>query len=165
MANIGTIIDEVQNIADNFTGFGGFTFEELQAVNFDDRAKSYPHLFIDSQNTVDYTYRKIGRDNFPKAKQYTLVFFFMDLYKQEERKTVDKQTKYASLETVADQFISEVIRRGINCNKGFQVLDPATINGFFADHVHNDRLVQLTATITFSVDPDCTLGTFTSGCS
>lgn len=163
MATVQTVIDDINDIATSMVGFGDFFFEELAGVNWENRNRKYPALCIDSQNSVDYTWRTVGTANFPRKKQITLLLFFFDVFKQQERGGKTKQEKYGELEVVADQFLAELVRRGTQEAKGYQVLTPEGINGFFADKVHNERLVQLTATVNISINPNCVAGDFTAG--
>ena len=84
--------------------------------------------------------------------------FLFDTYKEAEQVTTDRQTKYANLLTIGDQFLAEVKRRTMDSHLGFEILTGS--NGFEVDKLHNDNLVQVVFNLTFVTKQDCTTGTF-----
>ena len=156
MANIKTIIDELETIATASTAINTFIFEEISSIN-DDIAKTYPALLVNSRS-VNYSNDGFDNTYLPKKKIYTLQIFFLDLYKESEQSTTDKQTKYKNLELIADQYLAELKRRTIESYIGFDFTNGA--NGFEVDKLHNDSLVQVLYTITITAKQNCTVGTF-----
>ena len=158
MAQINDIIDELNTIATAFTSVNSFIFDEIGAIN-EDRSKTYPAILVDSRN-IDINPITLNRSNLPQRVDYTLRLFFLDTYQVSEQKTTTKQTKYAALETIANQYLAEVKRRTESLSKGFFLKSRSINNGFIVDKVHNDDLVQLVYSATFEADNDCNLGTF-----
>lgn len=156
MAQINDIIDELNTIATAFSKT--FIFDEIEAVN-EDRLKTYPAILVDSRN-IDINPLTFNRSNLPQRVDYTLKLFFLDTYHVSEQKTTSKQTKYANVETIANQYLAEVKRRTESLAKGFFLKSSLVNNGFVVDKVHNDNLVQLVYSVTFQADNDCNLGTF-----
>lgn len=159
MAAIKSIIDELSTIATAFSSVNSFIFDELQAINRN-VSKSYPCILINA-NQVDYSYTQIGNSYLPKKKEFSLSIFFLDTYSESLKSTENLQTKLNSLELIAEQYLAEVRRRTIaDPNIGFKVVSESTTSGLFAQEVHNDRLVQVTANITVNTDNQCTTGSF-----
>ena len=156
MATIKTIVDELNTIATAFSSVNSFYFEEIAYIN-DDIAKTYPAILVNSRS-VDYVSDSFDNNYLSRAKTFTLQLFFLDTYKQSEQDTTDKQTKYGALETIADQFLAELKRRTIESYLDFDFNIGAS--GFQVDKVHNDELVQLTYTASFTVKNKCTNGSF-----
>ena len=95
----------------------------------------------------------------PRKKVYSLKIYFLDDYKQAEKDTTSRQAKYAALELIADQFLSEVKSRTFGTtHNNFEF--EAGANGFTVDQVHNDNLVQVFYDVTFTVRQNCTEGSF-----
>jgi len=157
MAQINDIIDELNTIATAFSKT--FIFDEIGAIN-EDKSKSYPAILVDSRN-VDINVITFNRSNLPHRVDYTLRMFFLDTYMVSQQKTTTKQTKYAAMETIANQYLAEVKRRTESLAKGFFLKSASVSNGFIVDKVHNDDLVQLVYSVTFQADNDCSTGTFT----
>lgn len=156
MATIKTVIDELNTIATAFSSVNTFVFDELSSIN-DDISKNYPVILVNSRS-VDYTLNEFNNSYLPNKKSVTLQIFFFDTYKEAQQATTDKQTKYAALELIADQFLAEVKRRTINNYLGFDLVTGS--NGFEVDKVHNDNLVQISYNVTFTLQNICTTGTF-----
>ena len=156
MANIKTIIDELETICNAYAETETFIFDELSAIN-DQVEKPYPAILVNSRS-VDSTTTSFNNSYLPRKKNYTLQIYFLDTYKQNEQDTTDRQTKYAELETIADKYLAEVKRRSVDNYKNFEFSNGST--GFIVDKLHNHDLVQVFYTITFSCDNVCNLGTF-----
>ena len=159
MAQINDIVNELNTIATAFSSVNSFYFEEIGYIN-DDRKKVYPAILVDSRN-IDVNPQAFNRSNLPNKVIYGFKLFFFDDYLTSEQKTVTRQQKYSELETIANQYLAEVKKRGLdNSNLGFHLQDAQVNNGFVVDEVHNDRLVQLVYDITFTAYNDCNTGTF-----
>jgi hypothetical protein len=118
MAQIDDIINELNTIATAFTSVNTFIFDEIGAIN-DDRAKTYPVILVDSRN-ISINPLTLKRNNLPDMVDYSLKIFFYDPYEVSEQKTTNKQTKYAELETIANQYFAEIQRRLLaDSTKGF----------------------------------------------
>jgi len=157
MAQINDVIDELNTIA---TAFGKtFIFDEIGYIN-EEKNKTYPAILVDSRN-IDINVLTFNRSNLPQNVDYTLRMFFLDTYFQSQQKTTTRQTKYAAMETIANQYLAEVKRRTESLAKGFHLRSSTVSNGFVVDKVHNDDLVQLVYSVTFRADNDCQTGTFT----
>jgi len=156
MANIKTIIDELNTIATAFDSVNTFIFDELSEIN-DDVSKSYPAILVNSRS-VDFSHLEFNNSYLPRKKQYTLQIYFLDTYKESEVATTDKQTKYAALEVIADQYLAEVKRRTMESYLSFDYQIGSS--GFEVDKLHNDNLVQVFYSITFVCNNQCTTGTF-----
>jgi hypothetical protein len=156
MATIKTIIDELNTIATAFSSVNSFIFDEIGEIN-DDISKTYPALLINSRD-VNFTNENFNDVYLPRKKTITLQMFLFDTYKESEQVTTDRQTKYANLLTIGDQFLAEVKRRSMEEHLGFEILTGS--NGFEVDKLHNDNLVQVFFNLTFTAKQDCTVGTF-----
>lgn len=159
MAQINDIVNELNTIATAFTSVETFIFDEIGAIN-EDRLKSYPAILVDSRN-IDINVVSFGRSNLPHKVDYTFRIFFLDTYQVSQQKTTTRQTKYAAMETIANQYLAEVKRRTESLDKYFFLKSSSVSNGFVVDKVHNDDLVQLVYSVTFQADNDCQTGTFT----
>lgn len=159
MAQLNDIVDELNTIATAFTSINTFEFNEVDYIN-DNRKKSYPVLLVDSRN-IDINPESFKRNDLPHKVAYTLKLFFFDDYHTSEQKTTTRQAKYSELETIANQFLAEVKRRGIaDSSLGFHIVDSQVNNGFVVDEVHNDKLVQLVYDVNFMAYNDCSTGSF-----
>lgn len=152
MATIKTIIDELNTVATAFSSVKTFIFDEIAAIN-DTVDKTYPVILVDSRdvNFTDINYNNVF---LPKNKSFTLRLFLFDTFFDD----IDKQTKYASLMTIGDQFLAEVKKRAVNNYQG--VSFKSGNNGFEVDKLHNDSLVQIVYNLTFTVENECTEGVF-----
>ena len=159
MAQLNDIIDELNTIATAFTGINTFVFDEIGEIN-SDRLKSYPALLVDSRN-LGINVTKLDRNNLPDKIDYSLKLFFLDTYFVSEQKTTDRQTKFAAMETIANQYLAEIQRRTLaDSTKGFFIKSREVSNGFVLDKLHNDELCQLVYDVVIRADNDCSLGTF-----
>ena len=156
MATIATIINELQTIATAFTSVNSFYFEEIAYIN-DDVSKTYPAILVNSRS-VDYTIDSFENNYLPRKKNFTLQIYFLDTYKQAEKDTTDKQTKYGALEVIADQYLAEIKRRTLESYLDFEFNIGAS--GFQVDDLHNDKLNQIVYNASFTVKNKCTTGTF-----
>jgi len=156
MAQINDIVDELNTIATAFSKT--FIFDEIGYLN-EDKSKTYPAILVDSRN-IDINPIKFDKNNLPMV-EYTFKLFFVDTYFVSQQKTKTKQDKYSDLETIANQYIAEIIRRTTeDSTKGFFLYDSRVNNGFVVDKVHNDDLTQLVYSVVFRADNDCAVGTF-----
>lgn len=159
MAQINDIVNELNTIATAFTSVETFIFDEIGAIN-EDRLKSYPAILVDSRN-IDINPVNFSRSNMPSKVNYTFKIFFLDTYPVSEQKTTTRQTKYAEVETIANQYLAEVKRRcEAYSTLKFTLLTRQVNNGFVVDQVHNDNLVQLVYSVTFEAWGECVQGTF-----
>jgi hypothetical protein len=158
MATIKTIVDELNTIATAFTSVNTFIFDEIGEIN-NDVSKTYPAILVDSRS-VNSVSEGFNSNYLPRKKTFSLKIYFLDTYKQAEKDTTDRQTQYAALETIADQFLAEVKRRTMTSSDhaGFEF--QAGANGFTVDQVHNDNLAQVFYDITFVAKQICSTGTF-----
>lgn len=154
------IVDEFETIADAFTSTNAFIFDEIGAINMD-RDITYPAILVNARNIDTDVVRYRKNDHLPITKEYVFNFLFLDDYPESESST-NLQDKYDNLELIAEQYFAEVKRRqeaSGDFKNGITVGNPA--NGFFANNVHNDRLVQLSYTLTIqATEENCTVGTF-----
>ena len=159
MAQINDIVTELNTVATAFTAINTFEFEEIDYIN-DNRSKTYPVLLVDSRN-IDINPIDFKRSNLPNKVHYSFKLFFLDDYHTSEQKTTTRAAKYSELETIANQFLAEIKKRGIaNSDLNFHLQTSQVNNGFVVDEVHNDKLVQLVYDVTFTAYGDCTEGTF-----
>ncbi len=159
MAQINDIVDELSTIATAMSTINKFIFDEISSIN-EDRSKTYPAILVDSRN-ISINPIHLERNNLPKSVDYGFKLFFLDTYHVSEQKTTNRQTKYAELETLANQYLAEIQRRTIaDSSKGFFIKSREVNSGFVVDEVHNDKLCQLVYDVTFRADNDCTTGTF-----
>lgn len=157
MATIKTVIDELETIANAFTGVEQFMYDRPSYIN-GRPSEAWPLILVNSSpNNVR---GDVNRDYLPRKKQFTLNIFVYDTFNEDEKSTTTLQTKQAAVDQLLDQYIAELMRRNNSGANGFFLSEQATINGFIAHDVHNGRLVQSTYTVNVYLDSECSTGTF-----
>jgi len=156
MARIKDVIDECLTVSTAFVDISSDTYEELSAINWEDKDKDYPFMLIDKNfNVINNSYT---REQLPREQTYTCQFYFMDTFDEFEKTSVTLQEKQDTLLTIADKYFAELKTRTDNGSKGFIVGD---INFNAIDEQNNDRVIQLNYSVDFIVKrEDCTTGTF-----
>ena len=157
MATIKTVIDELETIANAFTGVNEFMYDRPSYIN-GRMNEQYPLILVNS--SPNHTRGAVNNSFLPRKKQFVLNIFMYDTYNEDEKSTTTLQTKQAEVDTLLDQYIAEVIRRNVSGANGFYLSEQASINGFLAHDVHNGRLVQSTYTVNVYLDSECSTGTF-----
>lgn len=157
MANIDTIITELETIANASTAINSFMYKRVSEVNATLNT-SFPLLLVDSVPKI--TRGEVNNSFLPRKKRYNIDVYLYNTYNYDTKITTDLSAKQAELETILDQYTAEVIRRCINVTTSIMLVDRAEISGFVANDVHNQKLVQVSYRYTFEVDSSCTLGTF-----
>lgn len=157
MANIDTIITELETIANASTAINSFMYKRVSEVNATLNT-SFPLLLVDSVPKI--TRGEVNNSFLPRKKRYNIDVYLYNTYNYDTKITTDLSAKQAELETILDQYTAEVIRRCINVTTSIMLVDRAAISGFVANDVHNQKLVQVSYRYTFEVDSSCTLGTF-----
>lgn len=157
MANIDTIITELETIANASTAINSFMYKRVSEVNATLNT-SFPLLLVDSVPKI--TRGEVNNSFLPRKKRYNIDVYLYNTYNYDTKITTDLSAKQAELETILDQYTAEVIRRCINVTTSIILVDRAAISGFVANDVHNQKLVQVSYRYTFEVDSSCTLGTF-----
>ena len=159
MAQINDIINELNTLATAFSSVNSFYFDEIGHIN-DDRSKAYPCILVDSRN-IDIKPTTFNRSNMPNKVVYGFKLFFLDDYPVSEQKTTTRQDKYSEIETIANQFLAEIKKRGDEYSTlNFTLKSREVNNGFIVDKVHNDSLVQLVYDVSFEAIGECVQGTF-----
>lgn len=157
MANIDTIITELETIANASTAINSFMYKRVSEVNATLNT-SFPLLLVDSVPKI--TRGEVNNSFLPRKKRYNVDVYLYNTYNYDTKITTDLSAKQAELETILDQYTAELIRRCINVTTSILLVDRAAISGFVANDVHNQKLVQVSYRFTFEVDSSCTLGTF-----
>lgn len=157
MANIDTIITELETIANASTAIESFMYKRVSEVNATLNTP-FPLLLVDSVPKI--TRGEVNNSFLPRKKRYNVDVYLYNTYNYDSRNTTDLSAKQAELETILDQYTAEVIRRCVNVTTSIMLVDRAAISGFVANDVHNQKLVQVSYRFTFEVDSSCTLGTF-----
>lgn len=157
MANIDTIITELETIANASTAINAFMYKRVSEVNATLNT-SFPLLLVDSVPKI--TRGEVNNSFLPRKKRYNVDVYLYNTYNFDSRSTTDLSAKQAELETILDQYTAEVIRRCVNVTTSIMLVERAAISGFVANDVHNQKLVQVSYRYTFEVDSSCTLGTF-----
>ena len=157
MANIDTIITELETIANASTAIESFMYKRVSEVNATLNTP-FPLLLVDSVPKI--TRGEVNNIFLPRKKRYNVDVYLYNTYNYDSRSTTDLSAKQAALETILDQYTAEVIRRCVNVTTSIMLVDRAAISGFVANDVHNQKLVQVSYRFTFEVDSSCTLGTF-----
>lgn len=159
MADIKTLVDELQTVATAFTGIESVIYGRASSINWKDRAKNYTCLLIDSNPDI-----RSGGSNksfLPQKSTYRFKFLLLDEFPVEEQNQKTLQEKQKELQLKMDQFIAEVQRRAIaDPSKGFLITGYENISGFFGFPVYNDKLAEVVYNVSFDVVSSCTLGTF-----
>lgn len=157
MARLKSIVDECLLIANAFNEINSQTYNEFGAVNFEDNDKNYP-FFLFNKRSVSVVVDKYSRVNLPSSTTYECNIVFMNTYTELEKETIDLQTKQDELINISYKYFAELRSRNDSGDNGFYLLD---IRFNSIDETHNERLIQLDYTVTFSVKlEDCSLGTF-----
>lgn len=157
MANIDTIITELETIATASTAINSFMYKRVSEVNATLNTQ-FPLLLVDSVPKI--TRGEVNNSFLPRKKRYNVDVYLYNTYNYDTKITTDLSAKQAELETILDQYTAELIRRCINTTTSIMLVDRAAISGFVANDVHNQKLVQVSYRFTFEVDSSCTLGTF-----
>jgi len=157
MANIDTIITELETIANASTAIESFMYKRVSEVNATLNTP-FPLLLVDSVPKI--TRGEVNNSFLPRKKRYNVDVYLYNTYNYDSRNTTDLSAKQAELETILDQYTAEVIRRCVNVTTSIMLVDRAAISGFVANDVHNQKLVQVSYRFTFEVDSSCVLGTF-----
>ena len=160
-ASIKQIIDQLETIADAFTGVNTFQFDSVSSINTDP-AKTYPVIAVNSVFTstnVD----TFGKNFLPKDKTYPLEIVIWDTYLISEKAGTDLQTKYSKLEILMDQYIAEILRRTLDdpANLSFYLQNSENLVYTYVQNTHTDKLAGVMINAIFRVDNvACNLGTF-----
>ena len=158
MAKYDDIINELRVVAEAFTSVNYFVYDRVSSVNGRLKDKAYPMILVNSSpNNV----RGVSNNSYlPKKKQFIFNIFCYDDFNKKEQETTSLEEKQATVDNILDQYIAELIGRNIEGENGFSIIQNATLTGFLAHDVHNDKLVQSTYTLTIELDSDCVTGTF-----
>ena len=158
MAKFDSIINELRIVAEAFTSVNYFVYDRVSSINGRLQDKDYPMILVDSSpNNV----RGVSNNSYlPRKKQFIFNIFCYDVFNKKEKETTSLEEKQAQVDNILDQYIAELISRNIEGENGFSIIKNATLTGFLAHDVHNDKLVQSTYTMTIELDSDCIEGTF-----
>jgi len=164
MADIADVIGELRTIAVGVSPKTGFDqinsfFYDREFVMNDERDKKYKALLVQSDVTQTITERNSAF--LPKKKMYTLNLHLFDTYKEGEKGSTDLEVKQAELDLVMDQYLAKVQQRIVDdtpANKGWKIVGQQT--GIFNRDQHNDKLIQVSRTLTIEIFTTCDTGTF-----
>jgi len=168
MADIKDIVDEFKIIATGddavpastgMVGIESFAYDfPISIVNAQHNRK-YPLVLLSKQHP--FTYPEFQR----KYRLYTIRYMVLDLYKQAEQKTTNRQTKTTSLENLAEQFLREFRKRSlgktvkITTKQDWEILEE-TVTGESIERIGNDALTGIEFELQIRVFTDCDEGTF-----
>lgn len=158
MAKYDDIINEFRVVAEAFTSVNYFKYSRVSGMNGAVQDKDYPMILVSS---VPNHVRGENNNSFlPRGKRFIFNIFCYGLYNTKERKAKELEVKQGEIDNILDQYIAELMKRNVDGSNGFSVVNGTTLQGFIADRVHNDKLVQSTYTVTIELDSDCETGTF-----
>ncbi len=157
MARLKDIVDECLAVATAYTAINSQTYNEVNAVNYEDNDKDFPMFLFDKRN-IGVNVDRFTRTNLPSQTTYSCQVLFFNTYTETEKLTIDLQTKQDDLIIIADRFFAELRTRTQSTNKGFH-LGEISFNAI--DETHNEQLIQLSYTVQFIANiENCDLGTF-----
>ena len=108
MARIKGVVDEFLAVATAFTSINSQTYNELNAVNYEDNDKDFPYFLFDKRSLTATITSYTPTTNLPSRSTYNVTVYFMNTYTEAEKLTTTLQTKQNELIVIAEQFFAEL---------------------------------------------------------
>ena len=165
MADISDVVSELRTLAvgnetttNGFDKIKTFVYDRVSFMN-DDRDKNYPVLLVESNPAQ--VILQVNTKFLPKRKSYTLNLHLYDTYSETDKGTTALEIKQAALDLIMDQYTAQITQRVIDVSpetRPWKIV--GNRNGIFNRDQHNDKVIEVSRTITIEIFTDCSVGTF-----
>lgn len=158
MAKFEDLVTELSAVVTSSADLQSFEFNELSAVDWSDRSKTYPFVLMDAKN-ISFEPSLFGESNLPIREDVSFTLHFFTIRNTQSTTTLQKDM--SDLKVFANQYIAEVYRRNEDSNSGLILNNRTEISGSADYGLHSDSLVRVSYDMEATLfDTSCTLGTF-----